>query len=104
MIAVFCVGLTKRLGFKLKLRLIAKARITNIAERLVFSTSLSTLGSKSGGCTRGSGEFLVLGLLVTGWVQSFVVVDALATVGGDGFGYTWLRVWVKGKRVSRSCG
>ena len=70
------------MGFKLKIRLIAKARITSIAERLGVFTSLSTLGAKSGGCTRGSGECLVLALLVTGRV------DVLATVGGDGFGYT----------------
>ena len=75
------------MGFKLKIRLIAKARITSIAERLWVFTSLSTLGAKSGGCTRGSGECL-LALLVTGRVQSLVVVDVLATVGGDGFGYT----------------
>ena len=57
---------------------------------------------QSGWCSRGSGEFLVLGLLVAGWVQSFAVVDVLATVGDDEFGHTGLQVWVKEKGVARS--
>ena len=57
---------------------------------------------QSGGSSRDSGEFLVLGLLVAGWVQSVAVVDVLATVGDDEFGHTGLRVWVKEKGVARS--
>ena len=56
---------------------------------------------QSGGCTRGSGEFLVLHLLVVRWVHSFVVVGVLMNVGDGELGYMWLRVW--GKRGSFAC-